>query len=670
MKKVILKSLSLTNWKGEKQRTTNFNEVETTILGENGLGKTRHFDAFMWLLFGKDSQDRKDFNIKSIVDGKPLEKVECEVSGVLYVDGDEISLRRAYVEDWVKPRGQVEQVFKGNHTETYWNDTPVNVSEYQKRINAIIDDSVFKMVTNPLFFANMKWQDQREQLFQLAGTITDNEIAAGNTEFAMLLDRISGKSLVDFKRELSARKKRLKDDLAQIQPRIDQTTRLMPGKEDYSELERQLVEIDTEIAAIDKAIADKTTAIRQQYKGVQAKQQEINNLKQKRQKVLFDEQNRVREAAFAANANRRELESSIKSTEKEIETMQRGIRLSQQEVNTVQDRILSKKREIESLRTSWYDENAKEYQGDDNCPECGQLLPEERRSEARQMFANNKASKLSHITQKGGDLNKEVMEAEQDLTNASKSLEIVQNELQTKRDLLVSLNQELIALPMVEESAIKPEEIHEYVQLTGQIKALEATIDNGTEQIDTIDLQNRKKGYQQMRDEVKGRLASRDLISKYAAEIASLENQGKDLAQQIADAEREEHRIANFSKAKISECEKRINSIFEKVQFKLYDITIESMKQMQSDKERGVFVDEVDYMFETCIALVDGVPFPSVNTAGKVNAGLDIINALTRFYGVTAPIFIDGRESVNRLIKTESQIINLVVSHDKELIIK
>lgn len=652
MKKVILKSLSLTNWKGEKQRKTEFNEMETTISGENGLGKTRHFDAFMWLLFGKDSQDRKDFNIKSIVDGKPLEKVECEVSGILYVDGEKISLRRAYVEDWVKPRGQVEQVFKGNHTETYWNDTPVNVSEYQKRINAIIDDSVFKMVTNPLFFANMKWQDQREQLFQLAGTITDNEIAAGNPEFATLLDRISGKSLVDFKRELSSRKKRLKDDLAQIQPRIDQTARLMPGKEDYSDLERQLVEIDTEIATIDKAIADKTTAIRQQYEGVQAKQQEINNLKQKRQKVLFDEQSRVREAAFAANANRRELESNIKSTEKELETMQRGVRLSQQEVNTVQDRILSKKREIEGLRTSWYDENAKEYHGDDNCPECGQLLPEEKRSEARQMFANNKASKLSHITAKGGDLNKEVMEVEQDLANATKSLETAQKELQTKRDLLVSLNQELIALPMVEESDIKPEEIHEYVQLTEQIKSLEATLDNGTEQIDTTDLQNRKKGFQQMRDEVKGRLANRDLISKYTDEIASLDKQGKDLAQQIADAEREEYTIQNFTKAKIDECERRINGLFSMVRFKLFDYTIDGNES------------------ETCIALVDGVPFPSVNTAGKVNAGLDIINALTRFYGVTAPIFIDGRESVNRLIKTESQIINLVVSHDKELIIK
>lgn len=652
MKKVILKSLSLINWKGEKQRTTEFNGLETTISGENGLGKTRHFDAFMWLLFGKDSQDRKDYQIKTLVNGKPLEKVDCEVSGILMVDDEEIRLRRAFVEKWVKPRGQVEEVFKGNETECYWNDTPVNVSEYQKRISAIIDDSVFKMVTNPLFFANMKWQDQREQLFQLAGTITDNEIAAGNPEFATLLDRISGKSLVDFKRELSSRKKRLKDDLAQIQPRIDQTARLMPGKEDYSDLERQLVEIDTEIATIDKAIADKTTAIRQQYEGVQAKQQEINNLKQKRQKVLFDEQSRVREAAFAANANRRELESNIKSTEKELETIQRGVRLSQQEVNTIQDRILSKKREIEGLRTSWYDENAKEYQGDDNCPECGQLLPEERRSEARQMFANNKASKLSHITAKGGDLNKEVMEVEQDLANTTKSLEIAQKELQTKRDLLVSLNQELIALPMVEESDVKPEEIHEYVQLTGQIKSLEATLDNGTEQIDTIDLQNRKKGFQQMRDEVKGRLANRDLISKYTDEIASLDKQGKDLAQQIADVEREEYTIQNFTKAKIDECERRINGLFSLVKFKLFDYTIDGNES------------------ETCVPLVDGVPFPTVNTAGKVNAGLDIINALCRFYNVCAPIFIDGRESVNRLIQTESQIINLVVTRDKTLIIK
>lgn len=652
MKKVILKSLSLTNWKGEKQRTTEFNDVETTIMGDNGLGKTRHFDAFMWLLFGKDSQDRKDYNIKTLVDGKPLQKVDCEVSGILDVDGEEIKLRRAYVEDWVKPRGQVEQVFKGNHTETYFNDVPLNVSEYQKRINAIIDDSVFKMVTNPLFFANMKWQDQREQLFQLAGTITDGEIAAQKPEYAALLDKISGKSMVDFKREISARKKHLKDDLAQIQPRIDQTTRLMPENMDFDKLEKELTGVDAEIAEIDKAISDKTAAIRKQYEGVQAKQNQINELKQKRQQVLFTEKERSREAAFAANANRRELENNIKETENEIATMQRGVQLSQRELTGLQERLASKKTEVDNLRKSWYDENAIEYQGDDICHECGQVLPEERRANARQMFADSKAKKLAQITQKGSELGKEATQLEQDIAQVESSLKNAENELQEKRNKLVELNKQIVELPVVGESEVKPEEIHEYVQLTGQIKTLEATLESGTEKIDTTDLQNRKKGFQQMRDEIKERLAKRELIAAYTKEIADLEAKGKDLAQQIADVEREEYTIQNFTKAKIDECERRINGLFSLVRFKLFEYTIDGNES------------------ETCVPLVDGVPFPSVNTAGKVNAGLDIINALCRFYNVCAPIFIDGRESVNRLIQTESQIINLVVSNDKNLIIK
>lgn len=54
----------------------------------------------------------------------------------------------------------------------------------------------------------------------------------------------------------------------------------------------------------------------------------------------------------------------------------------------------------------------------------------------------------------------------------------------------------------------------------------------------------------------------------------------------------------------------------------------------------------------------------------KINAGLDIINAICRSVGITAPIFIDNRESVNDLIPTMSQVINLVVSKDKSLMIR
>lgn len=108
MKRIILKSLTLINFRGEQNRTTEFDEKETFICGANGLGKSRHFDAFMWLLFGKDVNDRKDYEIKTRVNGVPLQHVNCEVSGTILVDGETVKLRRAYVEDWVKPRGQME----------------------------------------------------------------------------------------------------------------------------------------------------------------------------------------------------------------------------------------------------------------------------------------------------------------------------------------------------------------------------------------------------------------------------------------------------------------------------------------------------------------------------------------------------------------------------------
>ena len=248
MKQVILKSLTLCNFKGEQARTTNFNPDVTTISGGNGLGKSRHFDAFIWLLFGKDARDRKDYEIKTRVNGEELHKCECSVTGVVDVDGETITLKRSFVEDWVKPRGQVEQVYKGHHTECWWNDTPVNVSEYDKRIQSIVDSSVFKMITNPAFFVGMKWQLQREQLFQLAGVVTDAEIAAGNPQFAVLLDVISGKSLADHKKELAARKKRLSEELKQIQARSDQTQKMKPEAEDFAAIEAQIADIDKHIA--------------------------------------------------------------------------------------------------------------------------------------------------------------------------------------------------------------------------------------------------------------------------------------------------------------------------------------------------------------------------------------------------------------------------------------
>src|SRR5690606_33056364 len=133
-------------------------------------------------------------------------------------------------------------------------------------------------------------------------------------------------------------------------------------------------------------------------------------------------------------------------------------------------------------------------------------------------------------------------------------------------------------------------------------------------------------------------------IKKANERIAELMKLEGELAQQIADVEREQFTIENFIKAKIDRLESIINGKFSMVNFKLFETQING--------------GEV----ETCKALVDGVPFSDANNASKINAGIDIINTLCDHYQVSAPIFVDNRESVSMLIDSNSQIINLIVS--------
>lgn len=652
MREVTLRTLSLCNFKGERQRTTAFNADVTTISGGNGLGKSRHFDAFIWLLFGKDAKDRKDYEIKTRVNGKELHQCECSVTGVIDVDGTEIRLKRSLVEDWVKPRGQVEQVFKGNHTECWWNDVPVNVSEYDKRIKEIMDASLFKMITNPAFFVGMKWQLQREQLFQLAGAVTDAEIATSRPEFAALMDRISGKSLADYKKEIGARKKRLNEELRQIQPRIDQTHRMMPEAEDFTAIERELARVDGEIAGIDRSLTDITAGLRERYEREQAKQRRINELRLEAQRIVNEARRKREEEHYQANARRRELERAIQSREVEIETLRQETRHLHLSVGQWRREVDTLKVEQECLRKEWFEENGREYAGETTCPHCGQPLPEAMIAKAKEMHDEAIMRRKGEITAKGKALGGRVRELEEMIAKHLRTIDANREAVATMSDEQAKAREELDRTPLVETVDVRPEEIPAYVAKTREIEEIQATVLTEGEEVDNTDLMTRKGEWQSRHDDLSARLAKRGEIERCQREIAHLEAHGKEVAQQIADIERDEYTVEQFTRTKIEECEKRINAKFRLVTFRLFDYTIEGNP------------------VETCVALIDGVPYGGANTAGQVNAGLDIINALCEFYGVRAPIFIDNRESVNEIIPIESQIINLVVTNDNKLTIQ
>lgn len=155
------------------------------------------------------------------------------------------------------------------------------------------------------------------------------------------------------------------------------------------------------------------------------------------------------------------------------------------------------------------------------------------------------------------------------------------------------------------------------------------------------------KQLHEQRDKIMAELSRQGIRKTAEQEIKRLEQLAKDLAQQLAEIRRGEDSIKFYTKAKIDKYEKRINSRFEMVEFKLFRTTLEGE------------------LVETCQASVNGIPYGTANTASQINAGIDLINTLSDYYNVSAPIWVDNRESVVRLIKTNSQLINLVVEEGK-----
>jgi DNA repair exonuclease SbcCD ATPase subunit len=671
MKQIIIKKLQITNFKGIENLEVEF-QKQTNILGANGTGKTSVFDAFTWLLFGKDSTERKDFNIKNTVK-TDLNRKEHEVAAVLLVDDVETTLKRVFKEKWQKTKGSEFAEFKGNETEFYFNEVPVKQTEYTAKINAILPELVFKMITSPTFFnsdstTTWGWKNRRDILTKLAGEKTDIElinemmVVQSASELQSLIDAINqNKSIDEYKAQIQASVKKAKEDLKVIPTRIDEVLKGMPEQTDFSVIEKQIEDKSKELTDANNLIDNANKSFEVKLASVRDEKIKINNLQSE---IDLIESNAKKEVQIKLQPDNSKLDNLVaqkRNVEQLLSTNKDSVCNLANKIERYQQRIGVIDQQRNEKRDAFHKINAEEFEFDESascCPTCKREFDadvvESKKTELLSNFRTDQTRRLEKIKSEGLALKAEQEElelkvkTEQELVDSTralietekKNLQSIIDEIEIENDSLKSESSDVDVDSLVSDILAKNDEYqNKLIMLQGMKDSLvEAP------EIDNSDLIAKRNELIDEIDLLKQQIHSKTQIEAAQNRVEELKEEEKKLAQQVANVEKLEFAIQNFEKFKADKIEESVNQKFKMVTFRMFETQINGGLKA------------------TCEALVNGVPFSDANTASKINAGIDVINTLCDFYGVTAPIFCDNRESVTEIIDTNSQLISLVVS--------
>lgn len=634
-------NLKLKNFKGIKDLEIVFDGKDTNIYGKNATGKTTVFDAFKWLFFDKDSNDKKDFNIKTLDENNnPIHYLEHEVEATLIIDGQDINFKKMFKEKWIKKRGQEQQEFSGHETSYWIDEVPIKKKDYEEKINSIIPESLFKLITDPLFFNNqMSWKERRELLMNISGsTITDENILNSDEKFTTLKVNLEGRSIEDYSKVLAAKIKELNNDREKIPIRIDELTKTLITEHNinYEDLENEKNMCNEELQKIEAEMTDIQTRAKENMKKADQlgiAKNELNNLKFR---LEVEHNNKYSQEAIKLQNEKTLVESSLRNKRQEYE--ERGQKIDQD----------AKRKE--DLYAKWDEVNKLTLEFDPNsfiCPTCKREYEtdkiEEMKKEFETNFNNHKNSEKQAINTEGQTINARIQEN----TNAREKLQVEIKELETK---LETISKELETIEN-QQSGAKDFDVTSLPQYQEKLKEVEKLqeIVNKLVADDTTEIQNRKSNIIQQINNIDKQLNERDVQEKTKARIEELEKQEEDIAQKVQELESQQFQIEEFTKTKVELLENAINSNFEIVNFRLFKTQINGGLE------------------ECCDTLVNGVPYSDVNNAHKIIAGLDIIKTLSKFYNNSAPIFIDNRESINTLCTIDAQIISLIVTEDTKL---
>lgn len=633
MKTITIQRLTLINFKGCHSLTVDFQGRNCSIYGDNATGKTTVYDAFCWLLFGKDSSGAAKFDIKPLDHTGAVADhgAETSVEAILAVDGQEMTLKRTYFELWSKKRGNKEASFDGHSSGFYFNGLPMAKNEFASRVAQLCDEASFRTLTDLRWFcAGESETNRRAALFDLVEDVSDEDVLESDPSFLPLVDALGGLPVEDAKAAYQKQRRNLQTKAKTTPARIDEQKRTISEYEtvDFIALRTRREELAGQESTAREALEQlrsktSASALLPQRDGVrmQLEALEDQNAAHRRARQTADPTQLRRQ--------RERLERQGQAIVRELERNKLG-QAREQEA-------------IERCRKQWKEAQTMPFSGG-TCPTCGQTLPEDQLTKATSEFEQRKKERLAKLAEEAGahKAELEVLQARAD--------ELRADQAQNEQDC-AELAQQLAAV----EALVIPD-LDGYgerkARLTSQLQELEAQITQASQDIRQAE-QEAERRWSEKREalrQTEKALAGETFLNAARKRVAELMEEQQQTA---AETERLDSLLDlcdRFTRAKAEYISREVSGRFRLVRWQLFEEQINGGLR------------------DCCKATIDGVPYANLNNGAKINAGMDVIATLSQAKGIRCPLFVDNAESVTQLMEMDTQVIRMVVSEpDKQL---
>ena len=634
--------MHIENFKGFSLYDITFGPNRTIVIGENGTGKTSLNDAWHWVMTGTDSAGSSAFTVQPLdKDSNIVDHLTTMVVAVVSIDGQRHEFKRTLEQKWTKPRGKAEAVKGGNESAYYIDDVPQKQSDYYKRVAELVcEQEDFRLMVSVTAFNKMDTSDKRRKLIEMAGQLPD---ILNAKDYPLLCAEMATLGSIDQVQEkYKFQKKNALAEKELIPAKITENERNMPT-DDFDALRDELTGVETQIAEIDAELQKTSAGRAEAYKAVQEKQKavaeagsELNRIESlllsKRSQLATAAQNAVN----AARSKFEERKSKRAGLDREAEQLQKEI-----------DRLEAKRKE---LAAKWMDKNKEQFQNTavKVCPTCKRPFTDEEYAaitdELIKTFNAAKSSVLKQIAEEGNVVAADIAERKSRLAAIATEREVADGLVAESQKEVSKAEEAARAVPSIEELRATSDDFRKALEKRDALSSeLKASVDSEKPDDGSDELSGRKVTLQNRQHQLITALAREQDIERVNKRREELEQLDGEYAAIVDKCDKVLYEIQQYRKAHILAVENTVSAMFKLVRWKMYE------QNLTNDGER-----------EICQCLVNGVPYDlNLNTGAKINSGVDIAAAFSKWRQISVPLFIDNAESVDAVMQTHQQVILL-----------